>query len=260
MDSTVGTEGGAGRRSRKRGEEDAAGQPVGPVALEEGAGGLADRIGAGQGGPASGVDGDAAVHMLVVDREFERFGGDVDLVAAGRPLPRAAEGVRAEGGQTAAGSGAAETRDHLRGEGGRAHAAVRVAAGPDAGFEPLDADRVGAAEDVADVEARSPDVGEAAGDGDAIAIGAGRAEIGAGRHHRPAEDAEGGDRPGARPAGGGDELRCGIVEEGEVAGDSAMSRPKARDGRPCRASVGRDEVMRMTRGEPESEAESSDGA
>ena len=47
-----------------------------------GAGGLADRVAARQAAAAPGVDGDAAVHVLVVDGELQRLGGDVDLVAA----------------------------------------------------------------------------------------------------------------------------------------------------------------------------------
>ncbi|MOA05660.1 hypothetical protein D3C78_1252700 [compost metagenome] len=43
--------------------------------------GLADRIAARQVGPPPGIDHDAAVHVLVVHRKFQRLAGDVDLVA-----------------------------------------------------------------------------------------------------------------------------------------------------------------------------------
>ena len=93
----------------------------------------------------------------------------------------------------------------------------RVAAGPDAGLEALDAGGAVLLEDMANVEARPAHVDEAAGDRDPVAVSAGRPELRACRHQRPAEDAELRGCHRQRPAGGLDEHRGRIVEEGEEA-------------------------------------------
>ena len=103
--------------------------------------------------------------------------------------------------------GAAEAGLDLIGERCRSEpAGVGVSAGPDPGSRtPRRRASPSFSRTWADVEARSSHVGEAAGDRHPVAMGTGRAERGAGRHQRPAEDAEFRRRRRQRPPRGLDQ-------------------------------------------------------